>query len=545
MRALCIDSAVDVTADDNRTAIVVAATGISEGDNMAIAPDDVSELDSAEQPSDQCGSALDQFLLAAKRMPLLTPAEVTTHAHRVYVEHCARVGCIAQLTSCVGYAIELARTHRRSSSKLTNCVLTVGDQSPEAKQRSFEAGLASRVGGKVQFPDLSVTADVSRLGAALDLLDRAYGAVRALPAPARASAEREHAELARLFVTFEWRWTVLSEMQRRFEVAAKECLGAKRALMAAALGPRAAERDIEMLVARVGVDSGNPQEFTAAVRHAGVVVSDDPAVAEAFEVVRALEQIHGRSLERVLALHGQYEAARRRQSAAANEIVQRNLRLVAHRVAGLGLRGDAALDAIQEGNEGLMEAAYRFKYWYGLRFTTYAAFWITERLQLHHAAGASRAVRIPTTVVDTREAARRARKRLAAQLGREATDAEVARDLRIDRATLNEATNAYQRPQSYDDELHLQHDAEDAVFADAARRDLKRLVARAVAELPATMRSVAELRFGLTRDEPMTLSEISSRMRLSVERCRSIETLVLRRLRSRMPFRERADFLDA
>ncbi|MBX7243894.1 MAG: sigma-70 family RNA polymerase sigma factor [Candidatus Sumerlaeaceae bacterium] len=67
---------------------------------------------------------------------------------------------------------------------------------------------------------------------------------------------------------------------------------------------------------------------------------------------------------------------------AREEIVEANLRFVIKIALSYSGRGVAIADLIQEGNIGLLDVVGKFDYKRGYRFSTYAAFWIKQAIQL-------------------------------------------------------------------------------------------------------------------------------------------------------------------
>ena len=83
----------------------------------------------------------------------------------------------------------------------------------------------------------------------------------------------------------------------------------------------------------------------------------------------------------------------RGDAAAKEEMIARNLGLVWSLAAVYRGPGVAFDDLVQEGTVGLMRAVERFDHRRGLRFSTYAAWWI--RRALTDALDSARAIRIP------------------------------------------------------------------------------------------------------------------------------------------------------
>src|SRR6516164_6498074 len=110
---------------------------------------------------------------------------------------------------------------------------------------------------------------------------------------------------------------------------------------------------------------------------------------------------------------------------AKEQLVNSNLRLVisnARKYQGLEL---PLLDLIQEGILGLIRAAEKFDYRKGFKFSTYATFWIRQAIQ-RAIANRARTIRIPVHLGQRERKIARTQRELAARLGREPTDQEVA-----------------------------------------------------------------------------------------------------------------------
>src|SRR5262245_1774798 len=113
---------------------------------------------------------------------------------------------------------------------------------------------------------------------------------------------------------------------------------------------------------------------------------------------------------------------------AQERLVKAHLRLVvriAHHYAGFGL---PLADLISEGNIALIRAAELYNPKFGTKFTTYASVWIKQRI--HRAiTKQARAVRIPVWRSQRLRKLSRLNDQLSAELGRVATEDELAERL--------------------------------------------------------------------------------------------------------------------
>ncbi len=120
---------------------------------------------------------------------------------------------------------------------------------------------------------------------------------------------------------------------------------------------------------------------------------------------------------------------------AFKTIVCHNLRLVlkiASRYMGRGLDFD---DLVQEGNIGLMKAVDRFNHRLGFHFTTYAYWWIKQRIQ-RAIADFGGNIRIPVHIQETKRKIWKVTGELMEELGREPTVEEIITRSGVDAATI-------------------------------------------------------------------------------------------------------------
>jgi RNA polymerase primary sigma factor len=208
-------------------------------------------------------------------------------------------------------------------------------------------------------------------------------------------------------------------------------------------------------------------------------------------------------------------------------------------------------DMIQEGNLGLMEAAERFEPEKGFRFSTYATYWVRQRIR-RSISDSSRIIRLPAYVHDMLQKIRRAKVEMKAETGREPNLTELAHYMEIseERLRLYTASSrnvvSLERPiantgsfKSHEDHRTLYDtlasDApspeEDAVH-DSMRRDLRAVMDT---ELAGVERQVLVHRFGLENaQQPLSVTETAAALAISIDRVRLVEARALNKLRHPM-----------
>ena len=312
--------------------------------------------------------------------------------------------------------------------------------------------------------------------------------------------------------------------------------------------------EIALALDELDLDAAQLDEFYTALEEAQVdVVGAEQSEAEAEKEWAAEAEISTDTLQLFLKDIGkvplltaaqEVELAKRielGEHAAKQAMVEANLRLVVSIAKRYRNQGLPFLDLIQEGTIGLVRAAEKFDYRKGFKFSTYATWWIRQAVA-RAIADKGRTIRMPVHVVEKLNKIHRSERKLRAELAREPTIPEIARDLDFTVEEVEQIRRSAQTPVSLekpvgdDDESEFGHFLTDvtALLPDeAAEVTLRREALRAIlGSLSPRERAVLELRYGLDGQQPRTLDEVGRTFNVTRERIRQIEHQSLKKLRA-------------
>ena len=224
--------------------------------------------------------------------------------------------------------------------------------------------------------------------------------------------------------------------------------------------------------------------------------------------------------------------------AARDLMVEANLGLVRTIAREFRDRGLEKEDLIGEGNLGLFRAVERFDPGHGVRFSTYAAYWIKQAIR-DALMVTTPAIRLPAWMVGLLTRWRRAERALGRELGRPPLFEEVAdaMDLSAEQRTMvrRALESRRLRPGRGDDDAgpdSLAGVADGHPTPDRLEgEDQRALVRRRMGRLNDRERTVVSLRYGLEGATPLTLKKIGKRLGVTREWVRKIELKALAKLR--------------
>lgn len=223
-----------------------------------------------------------------------------------------------------------------------------------------------------------------------------------------------------------------------------------------------------------------------------------------------------------------------------DKLVRSNLRFVVSVAKRYQNQGVPLSDLINEGNVGLIRAAHRFDESRGIKFISYAVWWIRQAI-LQALAEQSRIVRVPLNRAGALHRIGRRSAALLQELGREPTAQELAHDMEVSEEEISSTLAISQSYLSLDAPMgpgednrlldylpdQFSPDPEDGAYEEA----LRETVDGALASLREREAKVLRLYFGLDDQEPMTLEEIGTLLGITRERVRQIKEKALQRLR--------------
>ena len=227
--------------------------------------------------------------------------------------------------------------------------------------------------------------------------------------------------------------------------------------------------------------------------------------------------------------------------AAANELVTANLRFVISVAKQYQNKGLDLVDLIQEGNIGMLEAAYKFDETRGYRFISYAVWWIRQSI-MRAISEQCRTVRVPMSQIVNMSKINKMSEKFEQKNGRVPSMEEIEEETNLNRKKINMSLASTYRSVSLESPLRdedvsclldvLPNDNSESTDTTALKSDLILEIERILSKLSYREQDVLRMSFGIGV-QAMSNDEIANRFGIGGERIRQIQHSAINHIRNK------------
>lgn len=227
--------------------------------------------------------------------------------------------------------------------------------------------------------------------------------------------------------------------------------------------------------------------------------------------------------------------------AAANELVTANLRFVISVAKQYQNKGLDLVDLIQEGNIGMLEAAYKFDETRGYRFISYAVWWIRQSI-MRAISEQCRTVRVPMSQIVNMSKINKMSEKFEQKNGRAPSMEEIEEETNLNRKKINMSLASTYRSVSLESPLRdedvsclldvLPNDNSESTDTTALKSDLIIEIEHILSKLSYREQDVLRMSFGIGV-QAMSNDEIANRFGIGGERIRQIQHSAISHIRNK------------
>ena len=227
--------------------------------------------------------------------------------------------------------------------------------------------------------------------------------------------------------------------------------------------------------------------------------------------------------------------------AAANELVTANLRFVISVAKQYQNKGLDLVDLIQEGNIGMLEAAYKFDETRGYRFISYAVWWIRQSI-MRAISEQCRTVRVPMSQIVNMSKINKMSEKFEQNNGRAPSMEEIEEETNLNRKKIDMSVASTYRSVSLESPLRdedvsclldvLPNDNSESTDTTALKSDLIIEIEHILSKLSYREQDVLRMSFGIGV-QAMSNDEIANRFGIGGERIRQIQHSAINHIRNK------------